>query len=113
MYIDILAHETPHWGIIDAKWYMKPGKKEQAMSKVTLTMTPLRFYCTHKDEEMFFQWLDSISCVRSYEGVGKSLYVTLTTDVVSRQNFLLLKGLFKRYGHDTDQLSKLSIAESE
>lgn len=83
------------------------------MSKVTLEMTPLRFYYTYKDEEMFFQWLDSISCVTSYEGIGKSLYVYLPTDIISQKDFLLLKGLFKRYGHDTEQLNQLSIEESE
>jgi len=83
------------------------------MEKVTLEMSPLRFYCTQKDEEMFFTWLDSISCVESYEGIGRSLYVTLSSDVVSRNDFLLLMGLFKRYNHDTNQLEQLTVADDE
>ena len=43
---------------------------------INFRMHPLRFY-NHHDEELFFQWLKKIECIKEFRGVGNALSCTL------------------------------------
>ena len=77
--------------------------------KKAIIEIPEQHYYGQRDEEMFFQWLDNISCVESYDLVGKTLYVTLSSNVVSLRDYLALEGLLKRYQQDPRKVEQLAV----
>jgi hypothetical protein len=72
--------------------------------EIVLICTPLRFY-THDDEELCFQWIEKISCIEEYFGVGRELHLHIVSKNISTNDLLNLMGLFARYKFDTKQLT--------
>ena len=73
------------------------------MKKIVLICSPLRFYTTN-DEDMFFFWLNKISCIKKYKGIGNSLHCYIESNAISDENLLDLIGIFERYNFDKNQL---------
>jgi hypothetical protein len=73
-------------------------------AKIVLICKPLRFY-TNNDEDLFFNWLKKIECIKNYEGVGNSLQLHITSKKISNNDLLELFGLFDRYKFDSKQLA--------
>lgn len=74
-----------------------------------LILTPLRFY-SHEEEDLFFEWLKRIPCVKKYQGIGRELHVTVSSTKISFNDQINLEGLFKRYRFkNPDQLKQLTI----
>ena len=62
------------------------------------------FY-SHLDEALFFSALNQISAVKSFEGKGRDLLLSVPTRM-SRKAFHELNGLFIRYKIDRRQLDR-------
>lgn len=75
------------------------------MTRKTVTLIANRVeYGSYNDEAAFFEWLDKIRGVLSYDGEGDALYI----HVNSRLNEATLRdflALFDRYGVDMKQLA--------
>ena len=75
--------------------------------KKILILTPLKFYSL-EDEELFFCWLNKISCIKSYKGIGKELHVVVSSKPITFNEYKNLNGIFKRYKlKSTEQLKDL------
>lgn len=64
-----------------------------------------RFY-SPKDEDAFFNWLESISAIKSIDGAGKELHITFKSKKISDKGLRDLIGLFYRYKIDMKQLQQ-------
>ncbi len=85
------------------------GKYEYKKDKVTLILTPLKFY-TQDDENIFFMWLGRIKSIESSKGIGRALYVTISSDSISYNDRENLDGLFERYKlKNPDQLKVFKV----
>lgn len=73
------------------------------MEQVKLICTPLSFY-TENDEEAFFSWLEKISCIEKYEGIGNELHLYVTSKNISIMELRDLIGIFDRYDFAGSQL---------
>jgi hypothetical protein len=71
--------------------------------KTTLICTPLRFYTT-SDEELFFEWLKKIECIKEFKGIGRELHLHILSKKISDNDLLNLMGIFDRYKFDSQQL---------
>lgn len=71
--------------------------------KVILICTPLRYY-TQSDENLCFEWINKIKCIKKYVGVGRELHLYLSSNNISYNDLLDLIGLFDRYKFDSSQL---------
>jgi len=80
------------------------------MEKPTICITEQTYY-GQRDEEMFFTWLNSITCLEDYIGYRNTLYVTLSSWTISRKDYLALRGLLKRYGQSRAQMYQLQVKE--
>jgi hypothetical protein len=78
----------------------KPG------GKVVLRARRVEYYSAN-DEAAFFEWLDKLSCVKSYVGRGDTLYITVKRAAVDVVAFSELNALHLRYGVDREQLKAL------
>ncbi len=77
--------------------------KKNPNNIVTLECTPLFFFTEH-DEKACFSWINNISCIVAYRGIGRVLYLDIACPL-SINDFLELRGLFGRYNFDNiDQL---------
>jgi hypothetical protein len=65
-------------------------------NKITLVLTPLRFF-TKDDEEIFFLWLKKIKCIEKIQGIKKELYITISSSTIEDNDLENLQGLFERY----------------
>lgn len=72
--------------------------------KITLVCTPLKFH-RGNDENMFFEWLDKIKCIKAVKGVGRELHLFIDSNIISDEELLDLMGLFTRYKFDLAQLN--------
>lgn len=70
---------------------------------IILKCSPLRFY-SPLDEEALFEWLNKISVIITIEGVGRELLVSIDASTMSYEQLRNLKGVFKRYNFDLEQL---------
>lgn len=71
--------------------------------EIILKCSPLRFY-TKDDEELFFEWVKKIKCIHKFEGVGRELYLYISSTKISNDDLLNLMALFDRYKFDVSQL---------
>lgn len=78
-----------------------PALKKE--NDLVLVCTPLRFY-TQRDEDLLFAWLDSVTCIEKYEGVGRVLHCYIRSIKISDEDLLNLMGVFDRYKFDAVQL---------
>ena len=91
---------------------MAPFPYEKYKKLKTLICTPLRFY-SQQDENLLFQWIKKVKCIKSYKGIGKELHLYLSykdipylsyKDIPSQSDLANLMGIFKRYKFDCKQL---------
>lgn len=71
--------------------------------QIVLVCAPLRFY-TAIDENLFFTWIEEIKSIVEIKGIGKVLYLYITSTQISNDDLLNLIGLFDRYKFDNSQL---------
>lgn len=70
-------------------------------------------YYSWLDEDLFFDGLKKITCIEDMEGVLDKLYLYLSSPIVSPEDFRNLKGIFRRYLIDIEQLSKLTVKKDD
>ncbi|MGY0194098.1 hypothetical protein ACWA7J_03390 [Leptothrix sp. BB-4] len=63
----------------------------------------VRYFSEH-DEAAFFEWLDKIAAIRSYEGNGDALYIEVDPAAVDEDALREILALFHRYGVSLKQL---------
>jgi len=73
-------------------------------SEIIIICSPLRFY-TPLDEDIFFQWLKQLSCIKEVKGIGRELYLHIKSSNVSDEDLLNLFAIFDRYQFDQKQLA--------
>ena len=56
----------------------------------------MKFY-SPEDEDVFFGWIDKISCIESCKGIGRELHVIVADRPITFNEYSNLNGLFKRY----------------
>lgn len=106
------AHGAPHWDVMshDGKTHRNalPGDKIRrgSMDKKNnyLTCKRVRFYAL-KDEDAFFEWINKIKCIKSYEGARDELYLDLVDKPLDFEDMKDLIGLFYRYKISMKQLA--------
>ncbi len=74
-------------------------------STVTLKMSPVGPFFSEKDEELFFEWLDKIKCVKKYEGHFCTLDIEVDADLIDENELREMIALFLRYDVDMKQLA--------
>lgn len=84
------------------------------MSESTNYLTCKRVrYCAPKDEDIFFEWIKKIKCVKSFEGARDELYLDLVETPPTDQDLEDLIGLFYRYKVDMKQLARFLTPENK
>lgn len=79
--------------------------------KVTIVCKRVKFY-SQLDDEMFFETLLRVSCIESFEGIGRELHLYISSPIVSRYDWLSLEGIFLRYKiKNIEQLNMLTIQD--
>lgn len=81
------------------------------MNRVFTISEPMPFYC-EKDEDYFFQWLQSIPAVTSVTGSARGLQLTLE-DPIDKQSLYELAGIMTRYSIARKCLRTLCNASNE
>lgn len=61
-------------------------------------------FCSQLDEAAFFEWLQKIRCVQSFEEKEHKLKLSIDRDAVDRLALLDLLAVFFRYNLDLKQL---------
>ena len=75
----------------------------------TLIFTPLTFF-SPEDEDLFFAWIDKVSCVKSYQGIGRELHLVVIPSELTFNDLRNLRGLFSRYElKNPEQLKELFL----
>jgi len=69
-----------------------------------LTCKAVTFY-SEGDELAFFKWIDSINCIKKFEGIGDTMYLTVKSKKPSDVCLRELIALFYRYKIDMSQLA--------
>ncbi|MDE1153151.1 MAG: hypothetical protein PW788_11500 [Micavibrio sp.] len=72
---------------------------------IELKMSPVGPFYTYNDEAAFFGWLDKITCIKGYEGIGTTLFIHVYASRVNMPQLLELIGVFIRYEIDCKQLA--------
>lgn len=68
-----------------------------------LACQAVMFY-SQGDELSFFKWIDSINCIKKFEGVGDTMHLTVKKHKISDRCLRELIALFYRYKIDMSQL---------
>jgi len=71
---------------------------------VELVASKVRFF-SQNDEAAFFEWLNKLTCLNSYEGRGANLYIYINRISVDEGNLRELLSLFRRFDVEMAQLS--------
>jgi hypothetical protein len=77
-------------------------------SVLQIEATNLRYYSQH-DEDVFFQWLDSIACVEGYRGHLRTLYIRIAEDILTEEEVREFVALYHRYNLDMTSLIALDL----
>ena len=59
------------------------------------------------DETAHFEWMQRIPCVREVRGEGRRVYLTIAENEVTADDLRELGALYRRYGGDAAQLTRL------
>ena len=70
-----------------------------------LVCKSVTYYC-NKDEEAFFEKNKKINCIEKISGLGRELYLHISSDDINDQDLDDLIGLFYRYKIDMKQLAR-------
>ncbi|WP_039798155.1 hypothetical protein [Nocardia araoensis] len=73
---------------------------------VVIEATGVTYY-SPQDEAAFFGWLDKISCIESYQGRVRTLYLTVDLDAVDEDGLRELVALYRRYNINLKELRVL------
>lgn len=79
-------------------------------TKVSLIFTPLIFY-SNEDEDLFFEWLQKLPCVKDFKGYGEELHVSVKKEI-DFNDYINLRGIFKRYKFKNADQLKLFMNET-
>ena len=82
------------------------------MNHIILVCTPLRFYSPY-DEDALFDWLGKIKSIQHIKGVGHELHLYVGSHELSYDDIWNLRGVFKRYNFDREQLKKFMNDENK
>lgn len=77
----------------------------QITREKTLLCDAIRFY-SKKDEDILFEWIDSINCIENVSATGRGLYLHINTETIDDQSLKELIGLFYRYDINMKQLAQ-------
>ena len=80
-------------------------------NKIILTAARVRFY-SENDELAFFEWLDKIECIQSYNGQSDILHITIVNNGIDDISLREIIAIFYRYGIDMKQLVKFKNKEN-
>jgi hypothetical protein len=84
----------------------------QSNMSTELIIRESMYYC-YQDEKHFFEWLESISAVKSVVGGPQGLSIQIADTGLDRDDWADLLGLFMRYGIDMSGLRDLVTPEYE
>lgn len=79
--------------------------KKNDNPKNYLTCISVKFYTT-TDEDIFFAWLDKISCIEGLDAAKNELYLDLVERELEDADLMELIALFARYKIDMKQLAR-------
>ncbi|WP_181721737.1 hypothetical protein [Nocardia gipuzkoensis] len=74
---------------------------------VVIEATGVTYY-SPQDEAAFFGWVDKISCIESYQGRVRTLYLTVDLDAVDEDGLREIVALYRRYNIDLKELQVLN-----
>jgi hypothetical protein len=77
-----------------------------------LTCKQVHFY-SYSDEDVFFEWIKKIKCIKSFEGAGDELYLDLVDRKLNEDDLDDLIGLLYRYKIDMKQLAQFLTPENK
>lgn len=80
--------------------------------KKYLTCTSVKYYGL-TDEGIFFDWINRIDCIKSFEGARNFLYLDLQDEELSEQDLYDLLCFLKRYNIDMKQLRPFLTEENK
>jgi hypothetical protein len=80
-------------------------------SHETLKIESLVFY-SNLDEGQFFSWLQALNCVKSVNGVGRTVGVVIDRSLVDEESLRELLAVFFRYGVPMSQLGVFESSEN-
>lgn len=103
------VHKLPFINVV--KKNKTPLSVTDSKDIIILVCDPLWFF-SQNDEILFFKWLKKIPFIIRYEGVGRSLHVTIPKEL-SLKDLIKMKGLFCRYQFDLTQLNGFKNEENE
>jgi hypothetical protein len=69
-------------------------------------------YWSEGDETAHFAWLRRIPCIREIKGSGTRVYLRITDNSVTDNDFRELIAVYRRYGGDIHQLAPLALARN-
>jgi hypothetical protein len=75
------------------------------MDKVRFLTCKSVWYYSQKDEDAFFEWIEKIECIESFEGVRDELYLNLIDCELEYEDMQDLIALFYRYKVNMRQLA--------
>lgn len=70
-------------------------------------------YYSQGDEAAFFNWIASIPCIETIEGMGEELHLHIRQSRISDKNLRELIGLFRRYDISMRQLAQFKTSRNE
>lgn len=73
------------------------------MNKNYITCKRVIFY-SKLDEDMFFEWIKKINCIKSFEGAGDEMYLDFVESELSYDDMKDIISLLYRYKVDMTQL---------
>ena len=86
-------------------------RRKSSLLMLTKFESGVRYYHP-ADEDMFFKWLASIPCVKSYAGEGSDGLVVRLKRRPGQDDLRQLIALLYRYGADMRQLAKFETAKN-
>ena len=72
----------------------------------------MKFF-SNDDEELFFDWINKIKCIKSYKGIGSELHLEVVDRSMTFDEFRNLYGIFKRYNLDNPQQIKTIFGNTD
>jgi len=90
-----------------AYWYNRVfGAKSKTYAiQNPLILRPVYFY-SQIDEDLFFYWLNRISCIEDYRRIDKELHLAIVSRPITFDEYKNIMGLFIRYNFDNPEQLK-------
>lgn len=91
---------------------MTKWQRKNDNCKNYLLCKKVKFYAL-KDEDIFFEWIEKIDCIKSIDAAKDELYLDLVDRSLTFDDVNDLICLFVRYGIDLKQLAKYKTVDNE